>query len=249
MAIERICAGDAISPAQINISKQAAPDMANQFEAVFLQSILKSGCIDQHFTDETSPFSGQCENKLPHELSAGIETSRLSVLPTEKKQPEISQSVDGFIMSIWPYAQQASNLIGLDPKILMAQAALETGWGQFIAKDTDGSSSHNLFNIKATHSDQSIKIKTTEYISNTPVKMTAAFKKYPSVEHSFNDYISLIKGNHRYQAALANTADPTHYINALHQAGYATDPDYANKILSIYNGDELQRVLERNGCV
>ncbi len=162
--------------------------------------------------------------------------------------PQIKLTVDDFVKSIWPYAKQASTMLGLDPKLLMAQAALETGWGQFIAKDLDGSSSNNIFNIKAKNLDRAVKIKTTEYIADSPVSMMASFKKYSSVAHSFDDYMSLILGD-RYKTALANAHDPERYIDALLCAGYATDPDYANKIVSIYRGDELQNVLARNGCV
>ena len=131
----------------------------------------------------------------------------------------------------------------------MAQAALETGWGKLVAKDEDGTSSNNLFNIKTGTNKEfdSVKIKTTEYIADTPIKMTASFRKYPSVEHSFNDYVSLIKGSDRYQNALANATNPEQYVNELHKAGYATDPAYGNKILSIYHGDELNQAMQRCG--
>lgn len=165
------------------------------------------------------------------------------------KEGASSTDIDEFVKSIWPYARQAANLLGLDPKILMAQAALETGWGQFVAKDANGSSSNNLFNIKSAsnNADEAVQVKTTEYIADTPIKMNASFRKYQSVEHSFNDYVSLIKGNERYEAALANSSDPERYVDELHRAGYATDPQYTSKILAIYHGDELQQSLERNG--
>ena len=118
-----------------------------------------------------------------------------------------------------------------------------------IAKDSDGDSSNNVFNIKAKvgNTDQSITIKTTEYIADMPIKMMASFKKYPSMAQSFNDYVSLIKEDSRYKNALSNTNDPTQYVAALQHAGYATDPNYGHKILSIYHGDELRQALERNG--
>jgi len=240
MRIERV--GEPQS--QIDTGKLTPPDRANQFEAVFLQSMLKTSCIDQHFTEDTSPVLTPCESEFPHSLNTELAPTETAPATPDIKHTPVSQSKAGFVQSIWPYAKQLSSLIGLDPKILIAQAALETGWGQFIAKNTDGSSSNNLFNIKAKNDDQSVKIKTTEYITDTPVKMMASFKTYPSLEHSFNDYLSLIKGE-RYKEALANTHDPERYVDALHQAGYATDPNYARKILSIYHGDELQQSLER----
>lgn len=252
MAIERIGESDIEALSRIGAGKSSAQDISNQFEAVFLQSMLKSSCIDQHFTDEKNSFF-EVPASYSHDLvpaantdiiDAPKATDRLIAPPSI--EPQINQTVDDFVKSIWPYAKQASTMLGLDPKILMAQAVLETGWGKFIAKDADGSSSHNIFNIKSNRPDQAVKIKTTEYITDTPVSMMASFKKYSSVAASFDDYISLLQGD-RYKAALANTSDPEHYIDALHRAGYATDPDYANKIVSIYRGDELQRVLERNG--
>ena len=137
--------------------------------------------------------------------------------------------------------------MGLDPKILIAQAALETGWGKFVAKDSDGSSSNNLFNIKTgvITRIESVNVKTTEFIADTPIKMSASFRKYPSVEQSFNDYVSLITGSERYQSALDNAGNPEAYVNELHKAGYATDPKYGTKILSIYHGDELNQAMQR----
>lgn len=162
--------------------------------------------------------------------------------------PRTAATIDEFVKSIWPYARQAANLLGLDPKILMAQAALETGWGQFVTRGSDGISSNNLFNIKATsNTENTVETKTTEYIADTPIRMNASFRRYPSIAHSFSDYVALIQGNSRYEAALANTKDPQRYVDELHRAGYATDPNYASKIMAIYHGDELQQALERNG--
>ena len=285
MDIKKIPAGDVCGSYKLNhpsiINESNDPTKTTQqFEAIFLQSTLKSTRIEQHFSPsfgihhKTSPGASDDQNasKLAEGPSIGINTllalyniSKMTLSttdaispqqpivsttqPTNKQETLTSSSIDEFVTSIWPFAKQASNLIGLDPKILLAQAALETGWGQFIAKDTFGNTSNNLFNIKAhaENTDQSVKITTTEFIADTPIKLEASFKKYSSVEHSFNDYISLIKNNDRYKTALANADDPKRYMNALQNAGYATDPNYAKKIYSIYHGDELQHALERNG--
>jgi flagellar protein FlgJ len=138
-----------------------------------------------------------------------------------------------FIQSLWPIAQQVASTIGLDPKILIAQAALETGWGKFVVSDSEGSS-NNLFNIKSS-SAHSVLVTTTEYEVGESYKTKASFKKYESIEQSFTDYINLIVTNHCYQAALAHSSDPELYVQELQKAGYATDPDYAEKILAIYH--------------
>ncbi|KTD73059.1 glucosaminidase domain-containing protein [Legionella tucsonensis] len=270
-----------------NNAKEALPDAAKQFEGIFLQSMLKSMRMGQHFLDESSPFRGkdretfqdmldaqyastiansksigladmlvkQMERNLPNvdnqpaqSTPAKTEISSPAIPVKSAKQdiPEAA-TIDEFVNSIWPQAKKAASLIGLDPKILMAQAALETGWGKFVTKDIDGNSSNNLFNIKSSNGSEldSVNIKTTEYFADTPIKVNASFRKYSSIEHSFNDYISLIKGSERYQNALASAEDPELYVNELHKAGYATDPEYGTKILSIYHGEELKQAIER----
>ena len=272
MAIEGITRS--ISHGFLNLKQAASIDktinsseISQQFETQLLQSMLKNTCIDQHFNSSATknreilqftPDKLSSNNMAsisntsglvpPDDLTPFSILTKEHVTKSEKHQTDISQSIDQFVNSIWPYAVQASHLIGLDPKVLIAQAALETGWGKFIVKDADGRSSNNLFNIKAmaAQTNQSVKIKTTEYIANAPVQLAASFKTYLSVEHSLHDYISLIKNNPRYKTALANVNDPKLYIKALHDAGYATDPNYATKILSIYDGDELQQALQQH---
>jgi flagellar protein FlgJ len=283
-------------------AKEALPAVAKQFEAIFLQSMLKSMRMAEHFLDDASPFKGKNSSTFQEMLdgqyvgditnSKGIGLATMltkqlegTVGKAEKKSTEIGllnpdkdpilplkkqnfavtpalaasvkeenkdsplNTIDDFVKSLWPKAKEAASLMGLDPKILMAQAALETGWGKFMAKDTDGTSSNNLFNVKTGNNTDfdSVKIKTTEYIADTPIKVSASFRKYSSVEESFNDYVSLIKGNERYQNALANASNPELYVNELSKAGYATDPNYGNKILSIYHGDELKQAMQRCG--
>lgn len=291
MTVQSIAASDFKGLSELKLqakkdAKDALPAVAKQFEGIFLQSMLKSMRMGQHFLDESSPFKGKNETTFQEMLdgqyasdiagSKGIGLADMLVKQLENtvgnadkdSATEISAStnpslktdlhtskaatattVDEFVKELWPKAKQAASLMGLDPKILMAQAALETGWGKFITKDTDGSSSNNLFNIKSGSSDKfdAVKIKTTEYIADTPVNMSASFRKYPSLEHSFNDYISLIKGSERYQGAVASAGNPEQYVNELHKAGYATDPNYGSKILSIYHGDELNQSLQRCG--
>lgn len=272
-------------------AKGAAPEVAKQFEGIFLQSMLKSMRMGQHFLDDSSPFRGKnretFEDMLDAQYASNIAGSKgigvaamltrhlgsvnnvetpapnapPTVMPTASADMQYitpkqaissdtnkpATTVDDFVQSIWPKAKEAASLIGLDPKILMAQAALETGWGKFITKDSEGNSSNNLFNIKSgANSDyDSVNVKTTEYIADTPIKVNASFRKYSSIEQGFEDYISLIKRDGRYQDALASAANPESYVRELHKAGYATDPEYSTKILSIYRGDELNQAIQR----
>ncbi|MFI4919302.1 MAG: glucosaminidase domain-containing protein [Legionellales bacterium] len=255
----------------MTIDSIATRDLQNLNENIFLQVMLKSMRMGQHFLEDVSPLSADSqaifENMLdgqyavaeskemdlaPAKLQSSVNGTTVlpepSVLVESKATASATstQSINDFVKSIWPHAKQAASLIGLDPKILIAQAALETGWGKFIAKDTDGSTSNNLFNIKTgTHNEsESVLIKTTEYVAGTPMIMNASFRKYVSVEHSFNDYVTLIKGSERYQNVIAQSSDPERYIDELDKAGYATDPQYGAKILSIYHSEALNHAMQ-----
>ena len=140
-----------------------------------------------------------------------------------------------FIKTFWPLAVKASSELGVAPHVLLAQAALETGWGRYTARREDGSSSYNLFNIKTGSSWQgdSVTLATTELKNGIPVKEYAAFRAYDSYEASFKDYVALIKTNPRYQDALRQATNTQEYAAALQNAGYATDSAYADKIVQI----------------
>ncbi|MGH1472246.1 MAG: flagellar assembly peptidoglycan hydrolase FlgJ [Cellvibrionaceae bacterium] len=148
-----------------------------------------------------------------------------------------------FVESIYPYAKKASEKLGVDPKVIVAQAALETGWGKHIISDQQGKSSHNLFNIKADHrwNGDRVSVTTVEYRDGIAKKEAANFRHYHSLIDSFNDYVSFIENQPRYQEAL-NTSNPQDYIQSLQASGYATDPHYAKKIMSIFNGETVQSV-------
>lgn len=145
------------------------------------------------------------------------------------------KSADEFIATMLPMAKEAAAKIGVDPAYLVAQAALETGWGKSIIRDSDGSSSHNLFGIKAAGGWQgdSARALTTEYKGGQAVKEAAKFRSYDSFQDSFNDYVSFLQNNDRYDDALDATANPKQFVRELQQAGYATDPQYANKVAQI----------------
>lgn len=138
-----------------------------------------------------------------------------------------------FIDAIKPYATWAAQTLGVAPEALMAQAALETGWGKHIVRD-DAGSSFNLFNIKAGSAwpGDTVEVNTTEYIDGEVHTVAAPFRRYGSLQESFVDYIALMQ-KPRYQQALAQGTDANAYVEQLQSAGYATDPEYANKLKSI----------------
>ncbi|WP_412461896.1 flagellar assembly peptidoglycan hydrolase FlgJ [Pseudomonas sp. SC11] len=142
---------------------------------------------------------------------------------------------DAFIATMLPMAEQAAKRIGIDPRYLVAQAALETGWGKSVMRNPDGSSSHNLFGIKATGNWQGGEARaiTSEFRDGQFVKETAAFRSYASYQDSFHDLVSLLQNNSRYQAAVNAADKPEQFVRELQKAGYATDPNYASKISQI----------------
>ena len=159
----------------------------------------------------------------------------------EKSYPTPSD----FIKDIWPHAQQAAKQLGVDPKVLMAQAALETGWGRSLIRHEDGRSSNNLFGIKAGNAwhNDSVTVPTLEYRDGMVVKDSASFRSYDSLAAGFQDYVKFLQTNPRYNEALNKVGDPGQFAEALQQGGYATDPNYANKIQDVLGGDTLASAL------
>ncbi len=150
-------------------------------------------------------------------------------------------SPEEFIQQLWPQAQKAAQKLGVDAKVLLAQSALESGWGQHVMKNQSGQSSHNLFGIKASHGweGKTVSVPTLEYENGIAHKRQATFRAYGSYEDSFNDYVQFLKQNPRYQQALDRVDSNEGFVTELQKAGYATDPAYAAKILSILGQEQL----------
>ncbi|RFA28557.1 hypothetical protein CAI21_11865 [Alkalilimnicola ehrlichii] len=148
---------------------------------------------------------------------------------------------EDFVRAVWSAAEKTARNLGVSARALVAQAALETGWGQHVMRRGDGDSSFNLFGIKA-HRDWSgdtVNVPTLEYRNGVPEREMASFRAYRSIEESFQDYENFLRSNPRYRDALAVADDPEAYVRALQDAGYATDPNYADKITRIMNGGIL----------
>jgi flagellar protein FlgJ len=151
------------------------------------------------------------------------------------------QSAEEFVRRLHPYAEQAAKELGVEPKVILAQAALESGWGRSVIKHSNGSNSFNLFNIKADKAWQGkqAQVATLEFDQGIPKKVNAGFRSYDSFEESFRDYVDFIKSNPRYGDALKKAGNAEQYMHELQQAGYATDPKYADKVMSIYQGNTM----------
>ncbi|MEC4726524.1 flagellar assembly peptidoglycan hydrolase FlgJ [Shewanella sp. D64] len=154
-----------------------------------------------------------------------------------------------FVAQLYPHAQKAAAALGTQAEVLIAQSALETGWGQKMVKRPSGDSSNNLFNIKADNRWQGNKaaVKTLEFDQGIAVQQRADFRVYDNIKQSFDDFVSFISEGPRYQEAMKKAANPNEFIKALQDAGYATDPKYADKVMKVMKSlsSEIQAVLPR----
>ena len=155
----------------------------------------------------------------------------------------ITHSPRSFVNELWPHAVDAAASLGVSPHFLLAQAALETGWGKHQVRTADGGNSYNLFNIKAGKNWQGERAvaATTEYVNGTPVKESAQFRAYGSYAEAFADYANLLKNNPRYSGVLNQDAEG--FINGLQRGGYATDPAYGDKLRRIIGSVALRQGL------
>lgn len=165
--------------------------------------------------------------------SPATEAAESAMSTNEKSAP--FTSVREFVDTVLPHARAAAGALGLNPLFLTAQAALETGWGKYVIRDGSGESTHNFFNIKADRAWQGDKaeVSTLEYHGGVPVREQAQFRKYGDIAESFADYVQFLQDNPRYQDALAVAGNDRDFAFGLQNAGYATDPAYADKILAI----------------
>lgn len=151
------------------------------------------------------------------------------------------QTPKDFINAMRPYAEDAANKLGIPANVLLAQSALETGWGNKVIQHSDGKSSHNLFGIKADErwGGQRVNVGSLEYVDGRARREFSNFRVYESYKQSFDDYVDFIKSNDRYRVALQNSGDGEAYIKALQDAGYATDPQYAHKVINIVQREAI----------
>ncbi|WP_052074739.1 flagellar assembly peptidoglycan hydrolase FlgJ [Shewanella mangrovi] len=189
---------------------------------------------------DKQPTATTTEYKLPERQHVFPEQQQLAAVLRGEKLPtqaanEDMRSPESFVKTLYPYAKDAAEQLGTTPEVLLAQSALETGWGQKMTKADNGQSSNNLFNIKAGSrwSGNTTAANTLEYEQGQAVSKKEEFRVYDSIKASFDDYVNLISGSERYQAARENAANPGSFIKGLADAGYATDPQYAQKVMRV----------------
>jgi flagellar protein FlgJ len=183
----------------------------------------------------------------PEQPSPALQrTPDLDRSPATAYAASIPGNPEDFVREMWPHAQRAAAELGVSPRAVLAQAALETGWGRHMPRHADGTPGNNLFGIKhgGRWEGESLSRNTREFVAGREVTERASFRAYHSAEQSFADYVSLLKSSPRYAQALGQT-DTRGFAEALQRAGYATDPHYAAKLAAIAEGPTLDRALAR----
>jgi len=251
----------------------AVKEAAKQLEALFMRELIKSmrsatmksGMLDSAQTELSSDLLDQqlsvSMSGLPGGLSAAIERQlarqtvamdNTRVLPAAGKVGRTgalgsagSAKAD-FVQQHQQAAERVEQQSGIPSEFMLGQAAHETGWGRREIRNADGSTSFNLFGIKAGPgwTGKVATVTTTEYVNGEARKVKAKFRAYDSYEESFRDYARLINTSPRYEKARAQTGSAVAYATELKRAGYATDPDYAGKLSRVINSTlQVQRAL------
>lgn len=244
-------------------SPEAIRAVAQQVEAMFLQMMLKSmreaSAADNPDSNEMGMYEDMFDKQVALSISqhADIGIGRLlkKQLSGKSAPPKgltmgtptasIGYTPADFVNKMLPAVRRAANSLGVNPEPLLAQAALETGWGQRMPRNADGSPSYNMFGIKAGEewSGARAAADTMEVVNGVATPRRTAFRAYGSIEESVNDFAKLLASSPRYKEALAAGGDAQAYIAGIGKSGYATDPDYANKLNQILASDTIQAVL------
>jgi peptidoglycan hydrolase FlgJ len=254
-------------------SPEALSAVAQQVEALFLQMMLKSmrdataavetdsnemGMYQDMFDKQVALSISQHADlgigRLLKRQLAGKSAPSTVKLNSGESMPAppaglptaaIAHSPAEFVNRVMPSIQRAATALGVNPLGMLAQAALETGWGQRMPRNADGSSSHNLFGIKAGDEWTGARAAadSMEVIDGVATPRRSTFRVYGSIEESVNDFANLLKNSPRYRDVLAAGGSPGGYVAGIAKSGYATDPDYGNKLNQILGGDTLQWAL------
>jgi flagellar protein FlgJ len=203
-----------------SVSSTIAEQLGYDWQPAQTSSASVSKAASKHAPAEITP-------------NAGTKSTTGSVPAADSKRTTFSSKED-FINTLMPMAEAAAKRIGVDSRYLVAQAALETGWGKHMIRQSDGSNANNLFGIKSHGwKGGSVSSVTNEYVGDKEVKEVAKFRTYDSYADSFHDYVNFLQSNERYGDALKTKGNSEKFMSELQEAGYATDPRYARKVNQI----------------
>lgn len=213
-------------------------------EADFLNQVAKQDLA------RVQALARQASNDFMNSIKSSTSLSRTQrdISKTDASTPSalsvVFESPEEFVKTLWPYAQKVAGVLGVNPKGILAQAALETGWGKYPIAKEDGSASFNLFGIKADsrwQGDRAV-VNTLEFRNGVAKREKAAFRAYQSFDQSFEDYANFLRSSERYKDALQSGDSSANFAASLQKGGYATDPNYSKKINSIVESEWFQRL-------
>jgi flagellar protein FlgJ len=268
---------DALRSSAARDPKAAIKEAAKQFEALFMQQLMKSmreattssgmlensgtqmgtEMLDTQLANKMTGLPGglgemivrQLERQMTGSASAAAPAAPAGAPSGASADLPVSQQQADFVHLHQDAAAQAAAQSGIPGAFMVAQAAHESGWGRHEIRNADGSTSHNLFAIKAGPgwNGPVAEVTTTEVLGGEPQKVTAKFRAYTSYAESFQDYARMIKESPRYAGVMAQVsaaATPQDFAMSLQRAGYATDPAYADKLTRVINTTlRMQRVV------
>ena len=184
-------------------------------------------------------------------MIAATSTAPAKIAPAQKNEPAPAAQADDvswespsdFVRDIWPEARRTARRLGVPPEALVAQAALETGWGARVIRADDGTNSFNLFGVKAGSDwdGGSVNKRTLEFENGMPRQVRDRFRSYSGVGQAFDDYARVLESRPRYSAVTNSSGDE--FPRRLQEAGYATDPEYATKIQRVMRSQTLRDAL------
>ena len=251
----------------------AIKSAAKQFEAIFMQQVMKSmldnagtqmgsDMLDTQYANQMTGLKGGLSDLIARQLERqmGGDAATVKSLPTAATPPStaigaptgsgsmkpLQLSRDDFLTVHQQSARAAEAQTGIPATFMVAQAAHESGWGKHEIRNKDGSTSFNLFGMKAGSGwkGKTTNVTTTEVVDGQPHKVVAKFRAYDSYEDAFKDYASMMKDNPRYAKVVAAGSSAEGFAKGLQKAGYATDPAYADKLTRVINTSlRLQRAV------
>ncbi len=235
----------------------AMREVAVQFEALVMNLMLKSardagsgeGLFDGPNTRQYLELMDQ-QVSLALARQGGLGVAKMLGVDPEpvegmavahRNRLDTPPDARGFVKDLLPHVHSAANALGVDPKLLVAQAALESGWGRAELTHANGSPAFNLFAIKAGSGwdGDTVAQHTLEFVNGMPERRFEQFRAYPDLAAGMADYVGLVKRMTGASDAERGQFAPENFVEALTRAGYATDPDYGNKWLAVYRGDRL----------
>jgi len=245
-----------IRAAALENNPAAAREVAVQFEALVIGELLKSaresslsdGLLDGPGSDHYhSLFDQQVALDIARNGGFGFAdeiAQHLSDQPAPQQPPWRPENREDFVQAIWGHAERAGQALGVAPEAVVAHAALETGWGRSMPEFSGGQPTFNLFGIKAGESWQGARVgrTTLEFEAGIPQRRTEPFRAYGSLADGFQDYVKLLQQPH-YGGVIGSGSNIGEFAANLKAGGYATDPDYVNKLVKLAASPEFNRLV------